>query len=371
MSARVPCPFSPRRTFCDARRLEIHVQRYHPTANENNVAESPVENLKKRLTAAKCNTQTLQRIPKSARFSVADKLCSVIRNCLVKNSLEAWSHLLLFSYIVLSTDRNKKMSLSTKIKRNITNFSLPDSVLIPRERNNEPSLSKRVKMKMDNFDLKGAVKILSSSDTLAPFDATTLSALQDKHPNSTDQSHEFPNTPNDDDISVVVNETIVRKMILSFPNGSAGGIDGFKPQYLKDVISLSASEAGDRVLTAITDLCNFMLAGKVTQDVCPFIYGASLFALNKKNGGIRPIAVGNTFRRLTAKLACHYAKNQVMAYLSPTQLGVGIPRGCEASIHAIRTFVNIPANKEKLLLKIDFSNAFNSISRAPMLEQVK
>lgn len=41
---------------------------------------------------------------------------------------------------------------------------------------------------------------------------------------------------------------------------------------------------------------------RFTAEVCPLIYGANLVALSKKDGGIRPIAGGNTIRRLTSKI---------------------------------------------------------------------
>jgi hypothetical protein len=47
-----------------------------------------------------------------------------------------------------------------------------------------------------------------------------------------------------------------------------------------------------------------MLSGSVPTEIYPIIYGASLCALKKKDGGIRPIAVGCTLRRLVAKLGC-------------------------------------------------------------------
>ena len=36
------------------------------------------------------------------------------------------------------------------------------------------------------------------------------------------------------------------------------------------------------------------------MQVRPFFFGASVIALNKKDGGVRPIAVGCTLRRLVA-----------------------------------------------------------------------
>jgi hypothetical protein len=45
--------------------------------------------------------------------------------------------------------------------------------------------------------------------------------------------------------------------------------------------------------------------------------------------------------------------------------------GCESCIHSVRTYVHNPENFRKILLKIDFSNAFNCIERDSMLQQVK
>ena len=80
-----------------------------------------------------------------------------------------------------------------------------------------------------------------------------------------------------------------------------------------------------------------MLAGKVTSTICRIIYGAALCALSKKDGGLRPIAVGSTYRRLAAKLACKYVSDETGDYLRPTQIGFNTKGGCEAGVHATRT----------------------------------
>ncbi|KAF2890384.1 hypothetical protein ILUMI_15789, partial [Ignelater luminosus] len=45
-------------------------------------------------------------------------------------------------------------------------------------------------------------------------------------------------------------------------------------------------------------------------------------------------------------------------------------RGCEAAIHAVRTFANSPKNVGKVLLKIDYKNAFGSVERDVILQEV-
>lgn len=104
-----------------------------------------------------------------------------------------------------------------------------------------------------------------------------------------------------------------------------------------------------------------MLSGTILPEICPIIYGATLCGLTKKDGGIRPIAVGISFRRLAAKLACQSIGEETGNYLRPKQMGFNTKGGCEAGVHATRTYLINNRNSDKIMLKIDFSNAFNSV----------
>lgn len=73
-----------------------------------------------------------------------------------------------------------------------------------------------------------------------------------------------------------VDTGMVQSSICSFANGSSAGTDGLRPQHLKDIISFSAGEAGQRALSAITKLCNFLLAGKLNDEIFELLYGALL-----------------------------------------------------------------------------------------------
>jgi len=96
--------------------------------------------------------------------------------------------------------------------------------------------------------------------------------------------------------------------------------------------------------------------------VTPLFFGGRLLAINKKNGGFRPIAIGFTLRRLASKCANSVGISRLKAYFYPQQLGIGTPGGCEAAIHAALRFLeSLPVNI--VLVKLDFSNAFNSIHR--------
>jgi hypothetical protein len=115
----------------------------------------------------------------------------------------------------------------------------------------------------------------------------------------------------------------------------------------------------------------FYCPGQLPSEICHLLYGASLCALHKKDGGIRSIAIGNCLRRLTSKLACFQSRNIVNSYLCPHQLEVATKLGCEAAIHTTQTFVNNEQNRGKVVLKLDFKNAFNSVEQDCILKEVQ
>ena len=199
----------------------------------------------------------------------------------------------------------------------------------------------------------------------------TVGALREKHPAVHPESC-IPSPPPPEQFSPLpaISQEIVVRAIHSFPRGSAGGPDGFRPQHLLDLTSASAERGGKELIRSLTCFTNKVLEGKVPPSVQPIFFGATLIALQKKEGGVRPIAVGLSLRRLVAKCAGLHVMRTVGAGLAPLQLGCGVSLGCEAAAHAARLYLqNMPPSH--LLLKLDFKNAFNSLRRDKMLEAVK
>jgi len=58
------------------------------------------------------------------------------------------------------------------------------------------------------------------------------------------------------------------------------------------------------LLVAVTDLVNLLLEGKAPLPVRGALFGATVLAIAKKQGGIRSIAVSYVWRRLAARVAC-------------------------------------------------------------------
>ena len=141
---------------------------------------------------------------------------------------------------------------------------------------------------------------------------------------------------------------------------------------MKDLISVSAERGGIDLLSVFTNFTNIhvVLSGETPQPVQFTFFGATLIALQKKGGGLRPIAVGLTLRRLAAKCLGSRVLQPMLTLLAPFQLGYGTPHRVEAAVHATRLYLNnMPY--DHLFLKLDFSNAFNFLRRDRMLESVR
>ena len=220
-------------------------------------------------------------------------------------------------------------------------------------------------VKLEDADVKGAVRLLCSDDRLAVPDDSTFAALSLLHPVPSADRRPVPSTVSP---PLKVLPDAVRRAIQSFPNGSAAGPDGLRPQHLKDLVIGDAD--CNPLLVAVVDLVNLLLEGKTPLPVRGALFGATLLAIAKKQGGIRPIAVGYVWRRLAAKVACSHVKDACTSLLAPRQLGFGVSGGAEAAVRAARRFLD-NMQRGQLFLKIDFKNAFNTLRRDAILEAIE
>ena len=167
----------------------------------------------------------------------------------------------------------------------------------------------------------------------------------------------------------VVDVDGVRKAVQSFPSTSGAGKSGLRPSHIRDATRPASS---DLLFRLITEVVNLLLQGEVPESVRPFVCGASIMALRKPNGTLRPIAVGETLRRITGKVAVELISERALALLEPVQLGVKTPNCCEAIVHATRQWFHrhrsVPT---KTAVSVDISNAFNTVNRSAVLRSVR
>ncbi|CAE8626199.1 unnamed protein product, partial [Polarella glacialis] len=202
-----------------------------------------------------------------------------------------------------------------------------------------------------------------SSQGSAPDTPATLAALQAKHPTGQAPSPEA--APPRDAATPALTPEEVLKAVQAFRNGSAAGPSGLRPQHLLDGVRSPDQRVA---LEALTDVLNTLVWGRVPICLAPAIAGAALHAIAKGEGDVRPIAVGETLRRLASRCLCASTKEDATQYLRPLQAGVACPLGTEAAFRAVDQYARRHANSStKVALKIDFANAFNTAGRETFL----
>ena len=242
-------------------------------------------------------TRVLKRIPKGSRPACASLLAQLVEKVIDDpSSTVAWRRLFAFAPVCLSNrgstkTKRKQASLASAVNRQVQDFDkswhipIPNdkSSDVPRKKTKEDSIGKIVSAKICDGDIRGAIRVASSEESIAPFSPETLDELKAKHPGPSPGSV-LPPGPSMGTLAagpLVVDGGAVRKAVTSFPAGSSGGIDGLRPQHLKDMVARSVGEPGNRLLNALTGLCNLCFKGNVPANICPIFFGASLCALSK------------------------------------------------------------------------------------------
>ena len=100
------------------------------------------------------------------------------------------------------------------------------------------------------------------------------------------------------------------------------------------------------------------------------ITAARVVPIGKPSGGLRPIAVGDVFRRLAGKLLMNVIIAKTTEHLQPEQVGVQVPNAAETAARKVRLCTK-DAKPDKVLLQVDMCNAFGSVDRQKMLAEVK
>ena len=160
-----------------------------------------------------------------------------------------------------------------------------------------------------------------------------------------------------------------RRMNQTPEDGQAEDVPG---PIASDLIGPKGDKPGIKVITA---LCNLLANGEAPRKLIPFIGGASGTALNKvsKTGeqDARPACAREYWRRLVGKALLSTEVSNLMEYLLPHQLAVGVPGGVEVMAHLARQWMDDHRDdSDRLLLAYDEGNAHNEVDRHTFLRRM-
>ncbi|CAK0868110.1 unnamed protein product [Prorocentrum cordatum] len=147
-----------------------------------------------------------------------------------------------------------------------------------------------------------------------------------------------------------------------YPRHSGPGLSGARFEHWA---VLRGHEEGTQALTQVLVL---ILEGRAPEQAMRAILAGRLLPLLKPGGGVRPLACGETLRRMAAKAATAAHKNAIAEAVGHHQFGVGRKNGIEL-MHRV-----VAATLEKepgaAVLSLDVANAFNELCRDTLLREV-
>ena len=167
--------------------------------------------------------------------------------------------------------------------------------------------------------------------------------------------------------SEVTGEMIREAALKTKGAGGLSGVDanGFKRLLACKSFKKSSANLCDAVAAMTRRLC--------TEYVDPLtiepLLANRLIPLDKGEGQVRPIGVGEVIRRIVAKSVTKVTKEDVLEASGSLQLCTGHKGGSEAGIHAVHNLFE--ADDTDAVSLIDATNAFNSLNRATALHNIR
>ena len=186
-----------------------------------------------------------------------------------------------------------------------------------------------------------------------------LDALYKKHPIGQQNPFNGSNPAPGQSISLEAISTA----ISSINKEKAPGLSG----WTRPLLDIATGSLNSPVIAALR-----LLTDMIRQGTAPgqeLLCASRLIGLEKKDGGVRPIAAGDLIYKVALKaiLTTTFRTNMLL----PAQLGVNSKGGVEPAVFLLEEAITGPNKQQyKKIASLDLSNAFNSVGRTAIATAV-
>ena len=151
------------------------------------------------------------------------------------------------------------------------------------------------------------------------------------------------------------------RMVQTFDSSAGPGPSGLRPQFAKELVGESGD---DQCVQGMFEVSMLFVEGRVPRFLRRWYAGGTLVGIGKDDKPLeedaRPIVVGEFWRRVSGKVSLSADQEDLSGWLKPCQVAVGVKAGGEVIVHSLRQWwERNQDNSRFILLKKDFSNAFN------------
>ena len=147
--------------------------------------------------------------------------------------------------------------------------------------------------------------------------------------------------------------------LQSARRGSAAGPSGATNEHLRIMLD---DEEDSRLLHTAAEL---LARAQVPDDVLAAVRVGRVVALQKPNGRVRALVVGDVLRRLVGRVLAQQFGPQLQEACLPFQFGLSTSAGTEAVVCLLRAATE--ASPRATILSVDAVGAFDHVSRRAML----
>lgn len=289
------------------------------------------------------------------------------------NVISNWTLLLSLPRLLLcipTTNINDKMSTATTVHHRISLFldgqfeallhSYNDTIAtLDRSRStnsiNSPDATARqvTSIIKTSGDIGRAARRLESTASIADYKQISVQDSIDELLPLREQVP-YPRTNTANMPCPTLDSDTVRRALITSSKG-ASGITGWHQSH---IAAIASSTDG---LQALTYVLNCLLSRSLPQPLLECINTSVLVPLQKPDGGVRPILIGDALVRLLSKCVVVAEQSHIAQRFHPVQVAVATKGGNEIAIHGIRA--HLDAHPDHIAIAVDFKNAFGSIKR--------
>ena len=330
------------------------------------------------------DVRVMAHIPKALRAAVAKSWGKAWSAAAWDNTGDVWAAAFMFAKVVLGTDPRQARGFTTpdEVRARLARWDAGDGPFMwaeladsARRHASKKSGAKRAtvptqkaeraeKLIREGQFSKALAALMSAPSKLR--NAATRKALDLLHPKRHAGPRPVPG-PKGPYTPITIDEALTA--LRSFRTGSSPGAMQIRVEFIREVADADASGG---FLANFVAALNVLQRGAAPPCVRASFAGAALSALEKKDGGTRPIAAGESLRRIIGKVLCARVKGKAEAFFAPLQFGVACSHGTERVVHRARRFWEACGDHhDACMVKWDFRNAFNSIARSAILPLVE
>ena len=201
--------------------------------------------------------------------------------------------------------------------------------------------------------------------------------LAEKHPKGSPVSSDVQLQNNDQHPEPVIFESICAESVQNVAknvNGSGGPTHIDADGWRHILCCKSYGKCSTALCEAIADFAKIMATQEVSAECLKEYTACRLVPLDKGNDkfgniGVRPVGIGEVFRRIVGKLVVEVVKDDIQEALGPLQTCGGLKAGIEASIHSMKDMWDEPHTEAALL--VDADNAFNRLNRRLAIHNIQ